>query len=179
MKNLFAIVLATALCVCFMACKNETKKDNNATASENVAVVETPASPTTDPHAGHDHAGHDHDEKPVHIKSSPMSPYIGIWKYHFSTWKTEYYKNRWIEFFADGTFENGIGGKQTNKGKWTLDPQTNLIDLDYEDNSKGKEFDEQWKGQIHPPVLLLLGNTPKNPDGGQIKLDQIEARPKS
>ena len=115
------------------------------------------------------------DETPTHVKSSPLSPYIGIWKYSFSTYEPEYYKNRWIEFKVDGTFENGVGGKKTNQGKWVLDVPNKLLNLDFENNEV--ERDEQWLTQMNNPVLLLLGNSPLNNTGGQIKMDKIDARP--
>lgn len=172
MKNLIFITLWSLLLI---GCASDTKDTNQDTANTPTAV-ENSNSSDEHAHDGHDHAGHDHDHS-THVKTSPLSRFIGVWKYDRSTYKPEFYKNRWIELFADGTFENGIGGKQTNKGKWTWDEKTTYIELDYEDNSVGKESDEQWRTMNNNPVMILMGNTPKNPGGGQIKLDKVNSRP--
>jgi len=160
------IIVITLLSFFIFSCSNS---ENQEKTEETVTVV------AQDDHAGHDHDGHDHDEV-THHKASPLSQYLGIWSYDAVTHKRDYYKNRWIEFKADGTFENGVGAKQTNTGHWSLDSSNTFIDLNFKDNSV--EQDEQWKVQINPPILLLLGNSPKNTTGAQMKLSLIDERPK-
>lgn len=182
------LIVITLLFAGLFSCSNGSESTENAATTAESNTISNPVKNKMDAHAGHDHddhaghdhaahAGHDHGgtEGSTHVKASPISPYLGVWKYHLTTYKQDYYKNRWIEFFADGTFENGIGGKKTNRGKWTLDLETNIMDFDYEDNSV--EPDEQWKTQIHSPILLLLGNTPKNDSGGQINMKKLDSRP--
>ncbi|MEM6964929.1 MAG: hypothetical protein AAF573_09200 [Bacteroidota bacterium] len=171
MKKFLFITLCGLL---LWGCGNDNSNKKQDTSDS--ATVAQPNAADQHDHDGHDHAGHSHDAT-THVKASPLSRFIGVWKYDRSTYKPDFYKNRWIELFADGTFENGIGGKQTNRGKWTWDEKTTYLDLDYEDNSAGKEPDEQWRTMNNSPTLILMGNTPKNPGGGQMKLDRVNARP--
>ena len=164
MKKYFVITLLSFL---FFSCSNS---ENKATAETTTAS--SPAPTTEETKSNDDHAGHDH-AAPTHHKPSPLSPFIGIWDYFASTHNPKYYKDRWIELKGDGTFENGVGAKQTNSGTWTLDGK--IINFDFKDNSV--EQDEQWKTQCNPPTLLLLGNSPKNSTGAQIKLDLVDQRP--
>jgi len=166
MKNIFVITLLSFV---IFSCSNS--ESNNNTEGKTTAAQTS----THDDHAGHDHAGHSHDE-PKHHTASPLSQYMGIWFYAAATHKRDYYKDRWIEFKGDGTFENGVGGKQTNSGTWSLEENSKYINFDFKDNSV--EEDEQWKVQLNPPVLLLLGNAPRNTSGAQIKLNKVEERPK-
>ncbi len=165
------IITILALSFLVFSCGNDTEKKETSTTTNPTTTSSTEAS-----HDGHDHAGHHHDHgESNHHKASHLSPYIGIWDYFASTHNNEYYKDRWIELKGDGTFENGVGGKQTNKGKWTFHADTKILDLDFKDNTVEK--DEQWKTQANRPVLILLGNTPKNKTGAQIKLDLVDQRP--
>ena len=109
------------------------------------------------------------------VKSSPMSPYIGIWKQHASSLQGVFKDDRWIEFYGDSTFVKGSNGKETYKGKWSIDEETNYMTIDYDDNSK--TLDEHWKAQLHSPVVILIGNTDKTKTGEQIKMDKVEVRP--
>ena len=165
MEKYFVITLLSVL---LFSCSNtenkETVETTSTSAPKNIAEKINPID---------DHTGHNHAEGTPH-KDSRLSPYIGIWDYFASTHDPKYYKDRWIELKGDGTFENGIGGKQTNSGTWSLEGN-NIINFDFKDNSVEK--DEQWKTQCNPPVLLLLGNSPKNTTGAQIKLDLVEQRP--
>jgi len=169
MKHLFVIVLASALSLFVFSCGGDTTSSESSTGTT-----------ATDPHAGHnhDHAGHDHADHAGEdnvIKSSPLSPFIGTWAYFASSHKKDAYKKHWIEFKGDETFTYGIGSKQTNKGIWKLNWEEKIVDFDFEDNKSRK--DEQWKIMMNSPVLLLLGNSPLNASGEQIKLDKVEARP--
>ena len=169
MKNLFVFTLAIVLSFGICSCGN----DANSTQESATTSVETKAA---DNHDGHDHDGHNHDaETPEAAKSSPMSPYIGVWKPHASSLQGVFKDNRWIEFYADGTFINGANGKETNKGKWAIDGETKYMTIDYDDNSKTP--DEHWKAQLHSPVVVLIGNTDKTKTGEQIKMDKVEERP--
>ena len=176
MKHLFVITLASILCLFIFSCGNGAESSTAETTT------------ATDPHAGHNHAGHDHaghnhdgHDHAAHasddnvIRSSPLSPFIGIWSYFASSHKKDAYKNHWIEFKGDETFTYGIGSKQTNKGVWKLNWEEKIVDFDFENNTSRK--DEQWKIMLNPPVLLLLGNSPLNGTGEQIKLDKVETRP--
>lgn len=169
MKNLFVIILAIASWVSIFSCENE------ANSTQESAAV------TTEIKAGDNHEGHEHDHDghthhtPDTAKASPMSPYIGIWKPYASSMKGIFKDDRWIEFYADGTFINGANGKETNKGKWAIDGETNFMTIDYDDNSVIP--DEHWKAQLHLPVVVLIGNTDQTKTGEQIKMDKVEERP--
>ena len=167
MKNLFVFSLAIVLSFGIFSCGNDANstQEPNSTTTEKKAAAE---------HDGHNHDGHNHDAPEV-VKSSPMSPYIGVWKQHASSKQGVFKDNRWIEFYADGTFINGANGKETNKGKWAIDGETNYMTIDYDDNSKTP--DEHWRAQLHSPVVILIGNTDKTKTGEQIKMDKVEARP--
>jgi hypothetical protein len=167
MKNLFVFTLALILSFSIFSCGNEA----NSTQESTTAPTETKAA---DNHHEHDHAGHSHDTSEV-AKPSPISPYIGVWKPFASSKKGIFKDNRWIEFYADGTFINGANGKETNNGKWAIDGETNYMTIDYDDNSKIP--DEHWKAQLHSPVVVLIGNTDKTKTGEQIKMDKVENRP--
>ena len=101
-----------------------------------------------------------------------MPPYIGKWTYYHAIKDSDYYKGRYIEFGGDGSFTSGINDKKTNSGTWSLDEEKNYLDLDYVDNSVDR--DEQWKAQKNTiDVIILIGNSPKNESGNQIKLERV------
>ncbi len=171
MKHLFVITLVSTLSLFIFSCGNGS--ESSGTNSANTAAA-------TDSHAGHnhdghDHAGHSHASDDGVVRASPLSPFISIWSYYASSHKKDAYKKHWIEFKGDETFIYGIGSKQTNQGTWKLNWDEKIIDFDFEDNTSRK--DEQWKFMMNSPVLLLLGNSPLNNSGEQIKLDKVDARP--
>lgn len=157
MKNLFVLALAILLSFGISSCENDAKS------------TQEPKSTT------HEIKAADNHDTPEAAKPSPMSPYIGVWKQHASSLQGLFKDNRWIEFYVDGTFINGANGKETNKGKWAIDGETNYMTIDYDDNSKIP--DEHWKAQLHSPVVILIGNTDKTKTGEQIKMDKVEDRP--
>ncbi len=172
MKNLFVFTIAIILNFGISSCGN----DANSSQESNATTTEVKAAENHDGHNhdGHDHDGHNHDT-PEMVKSSPISPYIGIWKQHASSLQGLFKDDRWIEFYADGTFINGANGKETNKGKWAIDGETNYMTIDYDDNSKIN--DEHWRAQLNSPVVILIGNTDKTKTGEQIKMDKVAERP--
>lgn len=173
MKHLILAFLSM-FCLILISCNND--GTSNKEASETTtATTDNHEGHDHHDHDGHDHDGHDHASEGQVAKPSPMSPYIGIWQPKASSLQGVFKDNRWIEFYADSTFISGAKGKETNKGKWDIDGETNYMTIDYDDNSKVE--DEHWKAQLHLPVVVLIGNTDKTKTGEQIKMDKVEKRP--
>ena len=159
MKKIFTITLLSFL---FFACQSDTQ--NTATA-DNAAT----AAPV-DAHAGHAHAAD--DATPNHVEASALAPFLGKWLLYAAIKDTEYYKGKYLDFRGNGTFTSGVDGVKNNSGNWTYDEATKIIDIDFADNSNDR--DEQWKAHSQSPnVIILMGNTPKNPSGNQIKLERV------
>jgi hypothetical protein len=159
MKN-FIWVLITAFI--FTSCANE----NNTNTSEEPQKEEKPVTPS----------------EPGHYKASPEAPLIGMWVIQYALGgpnieKEELanmYQGRWVNLKADNTFESGKWQEQNNTGTWNYDPDTRIIQFNYD---KTETIANEWRIQGHGDANVWLGNTPNNKLGTQLKVNKETALP--
>lgn len=84
-----------------------------------------------------------------------------------------HYKNRWLVFKNDQTFQVFNGAQPTNKGRWAYDEAKDIIFL----NTDYAHFNNSWKCQVFKKNMLLLGNTDLNATGIQIRLFMTDKKP--
>ncbi|MEM9820794.1 MAG: hypothetical protein AAF985_06970 [Bacteroidota bacterium] len=170
MRYYFPLLLLLLL----VACKNEPTNQAPATPPPpppaKAAPAQTPA--PTKSSTGED--------GPVHIKASNVAFLVGLWEYTFALGaenETPKYKGRWIEFKNDDTFISGRYGEETNQGTYQYeDDPKRILTLTY---AKKEEIPGQWEiqGQGHNG-MVFKGNTPLNPSGLQVRMQQVNQRPK-
>lgn len=170
--NLFLLLLC-----CLVACKEQKATDQPVSAATpEPAKTETVQKPaTSDPAPAKD------PNAPVHVKASNTAFLIGMWEYTFAlggTNETPKYKGRWIKFNGDDTFTSGRYNKETNRGTYSFEREPKImLTLAYDQK---EEIPRQWEvqGQGHESGMVFKGNTPLNPAGTQVKMQQITERPK-
>ncbi len=81
---------------------------------------------------------------------------------------TEGYVGKWLKFNPDMSFVYGIDGDDKYTGTWLFNEDGEYITIQSE--AKDAFFANEWKAKQIGDIVLLLGNTPNNPKGGQIKL---------
>ncbi len=86
----------------------------------------------------------------------------------------EGYTGKWLKFKNDMTF---IAGKDENdlfQGDWRYDDEHDLITLK-SDTGKGY-FLHEWNAKVVGDIIILIGNSPQNLQGGQIKLVRADTK---
>ena len=116
----------------------------------------------------------------THVSASDIAPFIGLWSYSVAVSndiiRQESYEGRWIALDGDMNFTSGIWGDQTNKGTYSYNKNSQIISLDYADDSKDADMD--W-GIQHGggEVMIWKGNSGRNTAGDQIRMQMVQERP--
>lgn len=81
---------------------------------------------------------------------------------------TEGYVGKWLKFNPDMSFIYGIDGEDKYTGTWLFNEDGEYITI--QSDKEDAFFANEWNTKQIGDIVLLLGNTPNNPKGGQIKL---------
>lgn len=84
-------------------------------------------------------------------------------------------QGKWLKFFDDGRFEQGIYNKLTAKGKFTVD---NLGFIEFSP-AEAKEKKSEYQAKFNNDMLILVGTTKFQNNTIQYRLSRILERPKS
>ncbi len=157
MKYLFSVVLISLL---LTACNDETSSTNGQHVEPGSDVVT-------------------HPDGTVHVKASDIAPFIGLWNYSLGMSsdldRKQDYVGRWIEFAKDQSFKSGRWQKQLNTGRFSYDAKTQILSLDFKDNSEDRDID--WGIKLDNNVMIWLGNANDNNNGDQIRMQRVAERP--
>ena len=124
-------------------------------------------------------------DKPMKIvEASVLAPLIGSWEAtHALNFKNsedrKKYEGIWFDLKGDQTFVHGQYEAETHTGTYTFDDKTQIIEFVF--NPSGQQIANQYKiqgiGFKGTSTLIWMGNTPKNPDGMQIKMVKFNRAP--
>ena len=111
------------------------------------------------------------------VQASVLAPLIGTWEVQASTGisskgRRQLYEGRWYTLRGDQTFTYGVFETETSNGVFEYDGDSNLLDLYYDAPEAGvaSQFEIKGLGVNDSSVTIWLGNTPKNPQGMQLKM---------
>lgn len=85
------------------------------------------------------------------------------------------YVGEWIQFAKDQTYVFGKDGENLSNGVWIFDEDNEFITLK-DDNNPEAYYAHQFQCKQLGDIILLLGNTPNNKRGTQIKLVRQDAK---
>ncbi len=86
----------------------------------------------------------------------------------------EGYTGKWLKFLDDMTFIAGKDEKDLFKGTWRYDDDHDLITLRSKESKA--YFLNEWRAKVVGDIIILIGNTPQNLKGGQIKLVRADTK---
>lgn len=135
----------------------------DAPTTNNSGVVTTPAAPNA--------------VVPKKVDRTILAPLAGHWDAEAivgtkSAETRENYDGAWFNLTLDQTFTFGQYESTLHQGTYTYDPSSNIIDLYFNpsDQKVANQYKIQGLGAYDGFTTIWLGNTPKNPDGMQVKM---------
>jgi len=80
----------------------------------------------------------------------------------------EGYVGKWIQFRKDMTYTFGQDDQDLDSGVWLFNEDGEYIE--FRSKTDKNFYINEWKTKQIGDIIILTGNTPNNPTGGQIKL---------
>jgi len=166
-----SIYLLLFIALLFAACENT---DKTTTTTKSTTATQTTASTSTAP-APAKTAIEAAQRKSNVSASTKQNMTTGYWHIGGAVnvpvkneKGTEGYVGKWLKFNPDMSFIYGIDGDDKYTGTWLFNEEGEYITI--QSDEKDAFFANEWKAKQLGDIVLLLGNTPNNAKGGQIKL---------
>ncbi len=162
---MFRYLLILSVLIFMAACTGEQNSTDSAAETSNTANTTEASTPASKP-------------AKMHFEASHETPFCKLWvvKYAAEVDDKAAYNGRWFDLKKDGTFETGQYQEKTNFGQWSIEKETNIIKLLF---NNPEIFPPNWKiqGSGGGGKILWKGNVPGNLQGIQLMMEPENVKP--